>query len=84
MNKDTKPILDNEPEMAKRTSDVETRSITRGDMTVDKFRTQIGQYNFTNQCSRIWNFAPSNLREATSMTSLKNQMKDWIKTTIPI
>ena len=48
MNKDTKPLLDNEPEIAKRTSDIETRSITRGDMTVDKFRTQIGQYNFTN------------------------------------
>ena len=54
-----------------------TRAITRGDLVL-KGHTQNNQSTFINDASRLWNNAPSTIKQCKTIYSAKTEIKKFV------
>ena len=70
-------------EMKKTKDDERLTRATLANMVPETARSILSQATFNNDAKKIWNMAPSSIKECTSLYSAKNAIKNFVAT-LPI
>ena len=70
-------------EMKKTKDDERLTRATLANMVPETARSNLSQATFNNDAKKIWNMAPSSIKECTSLYSAKNAIKNFVAT-LPI